>query len=255
MLYFAYGSNMDRTQMRERCAGAQLLCKAMLPDYELQFTRTSKKLNGGVADILPAQGTIVWGVVYHLEAEDRDRLDKKEGVPVGAYRHESITVLADGDLGRRLKVFTYVVCSKESPRPKPTTAYLERLFTGAEDGQLPASYIELLRAVETLPASDSDKAKALARELATRTIKNNPHLWDQLKYQLADCQHVDFYGSPIHTDFLTAVRREDKKLTDTERLLLKTHISPKTAVIAGTTCLDIINGQIFSRAKTAISRM
>jgi cation transport regulator ChaC len=255
MLYFAYGSNMDRAQMRERCPAAQFISTALLSDYELQFTRTSKKRGGGTADIVPVAGKQVWGVIYHLTERDRERLDKKEGVAIGAYRPADLVVHPEGDMPRHLSVFTYVVCSKESPRPKPKKAYLQQILDGAEQWHLPASYLDMLRVIETAPLSEADTAKALARELATRAIKNNPYLWDQLKEQLADAQHVDVYGSMIHTDFLGAVQCEVKRLSGSDRALLKTHILPPPASVPGWNYLDLINGQIFLRARTAISKM
>jgi gamma-glutamylcyclotransferase len=255
MLYFAYGSNMDWSRMRERCSRAQFLFKALLPEHEIEFTRFSSTNKCGTADLTPTSGKSVWGVVYHIETNDGEELDKKEGVPIKAYRRQNVTIQAEGEPARIIEAFTYVVCSKELPRPKPSKTYLQHLLDGAEKWQLPDSYVKILRAVETLPANETEVATALARELATRTIKNNPHLWDQLKFQLADCQDVNVYGSMIHTDFLAAVRHEDSKLSEAERLLLKTLIKPKPDSISAATYLDIINGQIFSRAKTAISRM
>jgi cation transport regulator ChaC len=142
--------------MHERCAAAQFVVKALLIDYELQFTHTSNILKSGTADIIPAPGKSVWGVVYELTAEDRRQLDKKEGVSTKVYQPQDLTVQAEGDPQRSLKVYTYVICSKESPRPKPSTIYLKYLLDGAKKWQLPSSYVELLRATETLPSARCD---------------------------------------------------------------------------------------------------
>jgi hypothetical protein len=255
MLYFAYGSNMDWSRMRDRCARAQFLLKSLLPDYDLQFTRTSRKLKCGTADIVPAPGKSVWGVVYHLEVEDRRRLDEKEGVGIGAYRPENIRVYGEGEQKRPLAAFTYVVSAKESPRPKPSRAYLEHLLEGAEKWQLPAPYIEALRSFETLPLSDPEKAKALARTIATRVIEQHPVLWRELKEQIHAGYDVGVYGGGFHMDFLGAVNASVTALSEPERALLRNHLARPQDASADWTFQDSINGDILNRAKRGVSQM
>jgi gamma-glutamylcyclotransferase (GGCT)/AIG2-like uncharacterized protein YtfP len=255
MLYFAYGSNMDWTRMRERCARAQFLFKALLPEHQLEFTRFSRTNKCGTADLTPAPGKSIWGVVYHIEAQDGEELDKKEGVPINAYRRQSVAVQTEGDPARKVEAFTYVVCTKESPRPKPGKTYLQHLLDGARHWQLPPDYIAKLQAVETLPLTEKEQAESLAREIATRTIENNPHLWDDLKSRLADCQSVDVYGSMNHMECLAAVRQEVGKLSESERALLQKHVVPPPGSLNGATYHDLINGQIFTRAKNAARHM
>jgi gamma-glutamylcyclotransferase len=255
MLYFAYGSNMDWNRMRERCAGAQFLFKAVLPDYRLEFTRFSRTNKSGTADLSPAAGQSVWGVVYHLDAQDGEKLDKKEGVSTNAYRRQSVRVQPEGAQARRLDALTYVVCTKESPTPKPSKAYLQHLIDGATHWGLPSDSIAKLQAVETLLLTDKQQAESLVREVATRSIKNNPHLWDDLKTRLNDGQSVDVYGSIQHMDFLAAVQREVVKLSDSDRSLLQNQIMPPPGAAKGITYLDVINGQILMRSQCSPSHV
>lgn len=255
MLYFAYGSNMDWTRMRDRCARAQFLFKALLSEHQIEFTRYSRTNRCGTADLTLARGKSVWGVVYHIEASDAEVLDKKEGVPINAYRRQNVEVQTEGDRARKISAFTYVVCTKESPRPKPSKTYLQHLLDGARRWQFPQDYIAMLQAVETLLPTGKEQAESLAREIATRTIENNPHLWDDLKYRLDDCQHVNVYGSMNHLDFLAAVRLEIGNLSEIERELLQKHIVPPADSIPGASYHDLITGQIFARASNAARRM
>jgi len=55
MLYFAYGSNLDFAQMRDRCPSALFVAIAKLPDHRLAFTRKSIKRACGVADAVPEE--------------------------------------------------------------------------------------------------------------------------------------------------------------------------------------------------------
>lgn len=60
MLYFAYGSNMNWDQMRERCPSSRFLGIAALPDHRLAFTRGSPKRGCGVADVVAEARKSIW---------------------------------------------------------------------------------------------------------------------------------------------------------------------------------------------------
>lgn len=149
MIYFAYGSNLSEDWLSKRCPSARFLFTARLDGFTLAFTRTSQKHGCGVADIVPEPGGHVWGVVYHLNDEDRPALDRAEGVGVRAYEAVAVTVHPEGDLAQHLKVTTYVVVTKADPRPRPSAAYLRLILEGATHWRLPADYLERLRARET----------------------------------------------------------------------------------------------------------
>ncbi len=83
MLYFAYGSNLDCEQMRQRCPSVRLVCVAKLKDHRLVFPRKSQKRNCGVAGVEPRSGFDVWGVVYDIYDVDIGKLDDSEGYKPG----------------------------------------------------------------------------------------------------------------------------------------------------------------------------
>ena len=64
VLYFAYGSNLDDAQMRDRCADARVVGRATLPNYALVFGGFSHRWGGAVASvgILTSQ----YGVMFAL---------------------------------------------------------------------------------------------------------------------------------------------------------------------------------------------
>src|SRR5205823_3802603 len=78
MLYFAYGSNMDWAQMKERCPCAKFVCRAKLPSHRLAFTLRSCRRRCGVADILSDETREVWGVVYELLEIELKNVDRDE---------------------------------------------------------------------------------------------------------------------------------------------------------------------------------
>ncbi len=73
MYYFAYGSNLHREQMQERCPGSEPVAKAKLEGYRLCFNR--------VADIVEDEGSMVWGAIYTVSQGDIKNLDRYEGYP------------------------------------------------------------------------------------------------------------------------------------------------------------------------------
>lgn len=79
--YFAYGSNMDKKQMLERCPESKPIGVGILQDYKIGFTRYAPGRNSAVADVLMSPGDCVWGVIYETSDDDLKNLDRKEGHP------------------------------------------------------------------------------------------------------------------------------------------------------------------------------
>ncbi|KAI0549357.1 hypothetical protein F4679DRAFT_547637 [Xylaria curta] len=86
-LYFAYGSNLWMKQMATRCPNSYYIGRALLPDYRWQINER------GYANIVPASGFTVHGLVYELGAGDEARLDRSEGVSSGAYSKAYLPVV------------------------------------------------------------------------------------------------------------------------------------------------------------------
>ncbi|TGJ80070.1 hypothetical protein E0Z10_g8702 [Xylaria hypoxylon] len=86
-LYFAYGSNLWMEQMAARCPNSYYTGRALLPDYRWQINER------GYANIVPASGFTVHGLVYELGAGDEARLDRSEGVSSGAYSKAYLPVI------------------------------------------------------------------------------------------------------------------------------------------------------------------
>ncbi len=152
--YFAYGSNMDPVQMKERCPGALFRATALLTNHRLGFSRKSQNRGCGAADVLPVPGQTVWGVVYDIGDEvDWAALDKAEGYRPGrkmgnSYHLDQVRVHPGGDLGISLTVLLYIAEKQENP-PLPSEDYLGHLLRGADHWGLPADYRGLLGRVPT----------------------------------------------------------------------------------------------------------
>jgi gamma-glutamylcyclotransferase len=154
MLYFAYGSNMDAEQMKERCPSAKFVCRAKLPSHRLAFTRMSIIRRCGVADILRDETNDVWGVVYELVESELENLDNDEAFRLGRpddqndYTRENCYVWHEGDANRPLLVAIYRGHPQPDP-PLPNCDYKNLIVAGARHWQLPGYYIQELESIQT----------------------------------------------------------------------------------------------------------
>ena len=97
MYYFAYASNLNREQMRERCPDAQPQFIAKLPNHKLIFAGWSRKWCGGVASMKPCKGEKVIGAVYEISEMCLKSWDKHEGYPTIYNRRKVMVFTEFGD--------------------------------------------------------------------------------------------------------------------------------------------------------------
>jgi hypothetical protein len=71
MIYIAYGSNMSKARMLERCPGARFLTKGIVEHYTLQFCH--------YADAVPAHDYELPVVLWDIPEDEVAALEKKEG--------------------------------------------------------------------------------------------------------------------------------------------------------------------------------
>jgi gamma-glutamylcyclotransferase (GGCT)/AIG2-like uncharacterized protein YtfP len=141
VLYFAYGSNLDAEQMKDRCPSARMRFTAKLPDHRLGFTYFSRRWRGGAADLLPARGSSIWGVVYELDEAELPLLDGFEA----GYHRVGLTVRR-GD-GQLQQVLSYSVRGEKGSFP-PTPAYRDKMLRWGACWEFPEDYLEALRGLE-----------------------------------------------------------------------------------------------------------
>lgn len=140
---------MSSAQMEERCPGATALGAARLRGRRLAFDVWSERRGGLAADIPPAPGAEVWGVLWRVTEEHAAALDVHEGVARGRYRRAPVRVERPG--GGEVDAFAYVVRAPVAEGPT-TAAYLALLLEGAREHGLPAAWLRRLEAVPVVPA-------------------------------------------------------------------------------------------------------
>ena len=119
MLYFAYGSNLNKAAMRRRCPDATPLGELMLPNSRLVFR--------GVADCIEEPGAVCPGGVWKITPRCERALDIYEGVSTGFYSKVHLPIEApDED-----KLMLYVMNS--TGVMPPTVGYLDTIRQGYRD--------------------------------------------------------------------------------------------------------------------------
>lgn len=130
MLYFAYGSNLDKEKMKIRCPDSEVLGIAILKDYELCFPIKSQMWNGGVASIRIHQGEAVQGLIYRVSESDIVALDQyEEFIEIGHQDnlYDKIDVEVSLQDGTFLKVFAYQAKTQQDLYYPPSQEYMQIL--------------------------------------------------------------------------------------------------------------------------------
>ena len=129
MYYFAYGTNVNRKQMQERCPDSNPFFVATLPNYKLIFVSWTRQWHGGVASIKSFRGEKVLGAIYEVTEECLRRLDKYEA----GYNRLKITVF-DED-GTAVEALTYIKSGQLEEAP-PSKEYLAIIQQGYRDWEM-----------------------------------------------------------------------------------------------------------------------
>lgn len=132
MYYFAYGSNLNKKQMKERCPDSKPLVAATLPNYKVVFCGWSRQRRGGTATLKKAAGEKAPGAIYEISESCLGKLDRFEGYPT-SYNRLKVTVF-DED-GTPLEAITHVK-SGEIEETNPGKEYLALILQGYQDWQI-----------------------------------------------------------------------------------------------------------------------
>lgn len=128
LLYLAYGSNLNLSQMSMRCPGAKPLGSGELPGWRLAFRGAQR---GYYLTLLPAPGQSVPVGVWAVTAGDVDRLDEYEGYPEFYYKTELDVVYRDISSGemRSSRALVYIMRDGYGPGA-PTAEYYHGCLEG-----------------------------------------------------------------------------------------------------------------------------
>jgi len=124
-LYIAYGSNLNLTQMADRCPTARVIGSGEMKDWRLLF-RGSRA--GAVATVEPEKGSSVPVLVWEITSADEAALDRYEGWPF-LYRKETVRVKING---RTIKAMVYIM-NEGRPLGQPGCYYYSVILEGYKE--------------------------------------------------------------------------------------------------------------------------
>jgi len=135
MLYFAFGSNLNRKQIKRRCKNSRFISRHILKNYQLVF-----RSKYGAADIQRKKGSSVLGAIYDISKADEKKLDVYEEFPK-VYVKKYFKILGK-------KVMFYYMSSK-TKQTEPSRRYLNSIIQGYKDCGYKDSHVLILRARRT----------------------------------------------------------------------------------------------------------
>jgi gamma-glutamylcyclotransferase len=137
MLYFAYASNMNHTQMKERCPGGRFLKPVVLEGYRLVYDGYSVTRQGATANIVKSDADSVRGALFEITEKDKLALDSHEGYPK---EYDRKVVEVKDAQGSAYAAMTYFRPGRALGKPHPD--YEKVILDGAKDCRLPEDYID-----------------------------------------------------------------------------------------------------------------
>jgi len=129
MYYFAYGSNLSRKQMLERCPNSKPAFKAILPNYKLIFTGWSRQWRGGTASIMRVAREKVVGGVYEITEKELKLLDMHEGYPT---LKDRLNIIVFTDDNEAVEAVTYLK-RERGKETQPSRDYLAIMQKGFKE--------------------------------------------------------------------------------------------------------------------------
>jgi len=159
---FAYGSNMRSSRLKARTPSATPLGAGKLKGHALRWHKTGND-GSGKCDVehTGRDDDAVWGVLYTLDAAEKQDLDKAEALGIG-YTEQCATI----QIGDETINAWFYVAIDTSPDLTPYHWYKAFVVEGAREHALPADYIAALEAVASMPDDDEERAALNARILA-----------------------------------------------------------------------------------------
>lgn len=132
--YIAYGSNLSRQQMAQRCPGAKIVGGAVLKGWQLLF--------GYYATVEPAEGKSTPVLVWEITSAQEQQLDEYEDYPKLYRKAELAVECTPLDEGTPQPLTAMVYRMEPRPREFPSFSYYQGLEDAYKDLGFPLHTLE-----------------------------------------------------------------------------------------------------------------
>lgn len=146
-IYFAYGSNLNKAQMRVRCPKAELVDTGVIKDYSLCFRRVADIEYNPHCDMEVPVG------IWKITQDCLDALDVYEGYP-SLYRREMLEAESDRAWGTWQGI-TYLMNSESYAMPSPD--YFASIEQGYRDCDIEQARLEEALSFTLLECAKSER--------------------------------------------------------------------------------------------------
>jgi hypothetical protein len=137
-LYFAYGSNLCKKQMTDRCKDSKGLENYYLNDHKLCFCWNGLGSNpDGVANVAEETGSKVPGVIFEISDDDEIVLNRREGFNLTPKVYDKKNFKYKDQ-----NVLFYVLNRKCDPRKPKESYWRDKIYQGYKDHQLDTKYLK-----------------------------------------------------------------------------------------------------------------
>lgn len=155
LTYFAYGSNMLTERLRRRVPSTTPVGRARLDGWALRFHKHGADGSAKCNIVSTDQGN-VFGVLFEIRADQRELLDRAEGLGAG-YELADVSVTLDE---ASVDAFCYVASPHHIDESLlPYRWYRDFVLHGARQHRLPAGYTRRVQRIEALVDSNPQRAK------------------------------------------------------------------------------------------------
>lgn len=142
--YFAYGSNIKESQLKERRINPTEFGLGFIENYILKFNKESTD-GSGKANIEEKDGYKVWGVFYKIS--ETDYLTLHEKFEKG-YDQVHLSGISENKI---INSKSFMASPNRIENSlKPTEDYINTIIKGAKEKNLPIDYILLLEEFDSL---------------------------------------------------------------------------------------------------------
>jgi gamma-glutamylcyclotransferase (GGCT)/AIG2-like uncharacterized protein YtfP len=160
MLYFAYGTTLDRGEIAKACVKKGLPIPRLLNERAASLTGWSLKFNffsptqlGGSANMMftGQAGDRVYGAVYDVTDIEMKIIDWKEGVATRSYERRNVeVVLTDGKRLSGVVAYTVIPAREMNQHVPPTQDYLSLIINNARRLGFPSEWVKKLEGIQTV---------------------------------------------------------------------------------------------------------
>jgi hypothetical protein len=152
--YFAFGSNLASARLLQRIPAASVHTVATLGEHLLCWRKNDRGQSGKCdIDFTGHPDHLVYGVVYHMTADEKRELDAYETAGFG-YDHKTVEVTTLQ--GEVIEAFTYFALDIDHSQ-QPFHWYKEHVLRGALEHNFPHHYVEQIRGTPSIDDHDTQR--------------------------------------------------------------------------------------------------